>query len=95
MERHLEEIQRKVTPILKRHQVKRAGLFGSAARGEMKPSSDVDILVELDREKSLLDLVALKLELEEALGVRVDVVEYSVIPSRLEERILREQVSVL
>jgi predicted nucleotidyltransferase len=51
--------------------------------------------VELEGEKSLLDLVGLKLELEEVLGVKVDVVEYSTVHPLLKDRILREQVAVL
>jgi len=61
----------------------------------MKESSDIDILVEIDRDISLLDFVALKLELEEVLGKRVDLVEFDMIKPRLKERILREQVVIL
>jgi len=61
----------------------------------MKEDSDIDILVELPKEKSLLDFVALKLELEETLGRKVDLVEYSTIHPLLKERVLREQVPVL
>jgi len=64
-------------------------------RREMKEDSDIDILVELPKEKSLLDFVALKLELEETLGRKVDLVEYSTIHPLLKERVLREQVPVL
>ena len=61
----------------------------------MKEDSDIDILVELPKEKSLLDFVALKLELEETLGRKVDLVEYSTIHPLLKERVLKEQVPVL
>jgi len=61
----------------------------------MKEDSDIDILVELPKEKSLLDFVALKLELEETLGRKVDLVEYSTIHPLLKERVFREQVPVL
>ena len=94
-EKHIEEIQKKIIPVLKRHGVRHAGLFGSAVRDEMKKTSDVDILVELQPDKSLLDLVALKLDLEEALGKKVDVVEYSTIHPFLEKKILKEEVAVL
>jgi len=95
MGKHIDEIQRKISPVLKRHGVIRAGLFGSLVRDEMKESSDIDILIELERDKSLLDLVALKLELENVLGKRVDVVEYSTVHPRLKERIFSEQVPLL
>ncbi len=91
----IEKIKEKISPVLKRFDVKRAAIFGSFVRDEMKEGSDIDILVELEGEKSLLDLVGLKLDLEEILGVKVDVVEYSTIHPLLKERILREQVAVL
>ncbi len=91
----IDEIKSKITPILRKYGVKKASIFGSAVRREMKESSDVDILVEIDRDISLLDFVALKLELEEVLGRRVDLVEYDTIKPRLRERILKEQVVIL
>ena len=91
----VDEIRNTVLPILKKYGVRRASIFGSAVREEMKESSDVDILVEIDRDISLLDFVALKLELEDALGRRVDLVEYDTIKPRLRDRILKEQVVIL
>jgi predicted nucleotidyltransferase len=91
----VDEIKNKILPILRKYGVRKASIFGSAVRGEMKESSDVDILVEIDRDISLLDFVALKLELEEVLGRRVDLVEYDTIKPRLRDRILKEQVVIL
>ena len=91
----LEEIKEKVTPILRRYGVKRASIFGSAIRGEMRNDSDIDILVEIGEDISLLDFVALKLELEDALGRRVDLVEFDSIKPRLREKILKEQVVII
>ena len=89
-------IKRKVLPILKRHAVKHASIFGSFARGEAKANSDVDLLIEYkSKDKSLFDLVDLKSELEETLGRRVDVVTYHSIYWRLREQILAEQVVIL
>jgi predicted nucleotidyltransferase len=56
---------------LKRFSVKRASLFGSLARGEDREDSDIDIIVEFEAGKSLLDLAGLKIELEELLSRRV------------------------
>jgi predicted nucleotidyltransferase len=91
----IDEIRRKILPILQRHGVKRAGIFGSVVRGEARGDSDIDILVEVGSDMSLLDFVGLKLEIEEALGRRVDLVEYSTIKPLLKERILGEQVAIL
>jgi hypothetical protein len=88
-------IKRRALPILKRHDVKRAGIFGSFARGEATPKSDIDFLIEYKgRKKSLFDLVELKADLEETLDRKVDVITYRSIYWRLRERILAEQIVI-
>lgn len=91
----LEEIKNKAVPILKQMGVTRSSLFGSYARGESKEDSDVDILVDLPRGKSLFDLVELQMKLEEALGKKIDVVTYRSLHPLLGDRILAEQVRIL
>ena len=91
----IEEIKNKILPILKRYGVKRAGVFGSVVRGEATEDSDLDILVELPKGASLLDLVGLKIELEEELERKVDVLTYASIYHLLREPILNEQVEIL
>ena len=49
-------------------------VFGSRARGEAGPDSDIDMLVKLDPGRSLLDIIAIKQDLEDQLGCEVDVV---------------------
>lgn len=66
-------------------------VFGSVARGEARPDSDIDFLVEFEPERTLLDLSELILDLEEALGRKVDVVEIRR-PSPTAERIQREAI---
>ena len=82
-------------PILKKYGVTRAGIFGSVVRGEARKDSDIDILVKIESRMSLLDFAGLKLELEEALGRKVDLGEYSVIKPIIKEQILKEEVSIL
>ncbi len=92
----IDEIKKKTLPILKKYDLKRAGVFGSVVRGELGEESDVDILVEIERDDmSLLDFVGIKLELEDALGRKVDLVEYNTIKPLLRERILAEEVPIL
>ncbi|MCH8024419.1 MAG: nucleotidyltransferase family protein [Candidatus Marinimicrobia bacterium] len=92
----INEIKRKVLPILRKYDLKKAGIFGSIARGELREDSDVDILVEIERDDlSLLDFVGIKLELEAALGRKVDLVEYDTIKPLLRERILAEEIPIL
>jgi len=95
MRTHIEEIRIKILPVLQCYDVVRAAIFGSFARGEMKEGSDIDILVEFKGEKSLLDLVGLKIELEERLGKKVDVLTYNSLHPLLKERILNEQEVIL
>ena len=86
--REIDEIKQKILPILKDHKVTKAGIFGSYARGEQKKKSDVDILVEISDDVSLLGVIRLKNVLEKALRKRIDLVEYALIRKELRERIL-------
>jgi len=89
------EITEKIRPITKRYGVKKVALFGSLVRGEMREDSDIDILVEIESDISLLDFVGLKIEIEEALGRKVDLVECCTIKPLLKDKILKEQVVIL
>lgn len=95
MKKTVEEITHVILPILKRHDVKRVGLFGSVVHGRLRTDSDVDILVDIDDRLSLLDFIKLKLEIEDALGRKVDLVEYRTLKPRLRDTILNDQVIVL
>jgi hypothetical protein len=91
----IDEVKVKVVPILKRYGVKRAAVFGSLVRGEDTETSDIDILVDLPKKASLLDLAGLKIDLEELLGREVDVITYDSINPLLKDRILSEEVAIL
>jgi len=88
-------ITTKIRPVLERNGVQRASLFGSLVRGDSNDASDVDILVEFAEDKSLLDLVGLRLELEELLGRSVDVLTFDSLNPLLKDSILAEQETVL
>ena len=89
------EIKEKIRLITKEYCVKKGALFGSLVRGEMREDSDIDILVEIESDISLLDFVGLKIEIEEALERKVDLVEYCTIKPFLKDKILKEQVVIL
>jgi len=91
----LERIKTEIIPVLRKYSVKRASIFGSVARGEETENSDVDIIVEFEGRKSLFDLVELKIELEEKLRKKVDVLTYRSIHPLLKEKILKEKVDIL
>ncbi|MDT0646925.1 nucleotidyltransferase domain-containing protein [Zunongwangia sp. F260] len=59
---------------LKEYDPKEIAVFGSYARGEMEPHSDIDILYSLDKKISLFDIVQIKLDLEEKLNRKIDFV---------------------
>ena len=82
----IEEIKAIILPILEKQGVSRASLFGSFATGEESSESDIDILVEIKSRMSLLDFSGLKIELEEALGKKVDLVEYCTIKPAIKPR---------
>jgi len=79
---------------IRRLGVNRLGLFGSFARDEQRPDSDVDILVKLEAGRSLLDLIAIKQDLEDLLGCKVDVVTEAAISPYIREQVLNEAVAL-
>ena len=91
----LSRLKPKILRVLRKHHVKRAGIFGSYARGEQNKRSDVDILVETPKGISLYDFIGIKLELEDSLKKRVDLVQYTAIKPLLRERILADEVRLL
>lgn len=86
----MDEKIRKLVELLKKHSAKRIEIFGSYARGESKEDSDLDIIVEFSERKSLLDLVGIEQELEELLGIKIDLLTRKSISPYLIERIEKE-----
>ena len=95
MPNQIDEVKDLILDILKKYEVKRASLFGSLVRGEMNSKSDIDLLVEFKGKKSLLDLAGLKIELEEKLKCKVDILTYDSLHSLLKKQILSEQIEIL
>jgi hypothetical protein len=85
----------KIKLILKQKGVTRAAIFGSYARGEQKRNSDVDLLVELPDKMTLFGMGGLKMDLEENIGKKVDLVEYHLLHPLLKDEILKEQIPIL
>jgi predicted nucleotidyltransferase len=84
-----------IVPILKKYQVKRASLFGFYARGEQTGKSDVDIVVNLAKGKSLIDLIFLKQDLEAKLNKAVDLTTFNSLHSLVKENSSQDQIAVL
>jgi predicted nucleotidyltransferase len=90
---NLDELLRAIgreLPALRGMGVERIGVFGSRARGEARPDSDVDLLVELAPGRDLLDLVMVKDHLETTLGLPIDVTTPSGLRREDRDAILRE-----
>jgi len=75
-----------------RHGARNLRVIGSVARGEARPDSDLDLLVDLDKGRSLLDHAALVIELETLLGCKVDVATEQGLRPRVRDRVLAEAV---
>lgn len=74
------------------HGASNVRIIGSVARGEADEQSDIDFLVELDKDRSLMDHAALLVELEKLLGCKVDVASDDCLRSKVKERVLRDAV---
>jgi len=69
-------------------------IFGSVARGQARPDSDIDFLVDLELGRSLLDLGGLLNDLQKLLGRPVDVVTESGLRERIRRRVLKDAISL-
>ncbi len=86
----LRKKRAEILAIAAKHGASNVRIFGSVARGEDTTTSDVDILVDMHGDRSLLDLVALKQDIEELLGRRADVLTEESISRYLRDRIRAE-----
>ena len=91
----MDEITKKLIHILKKHGAKKIAIFGSYARGKQKETSDLDVIVEFKKRKSLLELVGIEQELEDHLGIKIDLLTEASISPYLIEKIKKESKVVL
>jgi uncharacterized protein len=79
-----------ILQIAARHGAHNVRVFGSVVRGEARPDSDVDFLVDMDPGRNLLDMGGLVMELREILGREIDVVTERGLKARIRDRIIKE-----
>lgn len=85
----------RIVPILKQYGVRKAGIFGSYARGDIGPESDLDLLVDFPPGASLLDLVGLQMDLKDELGIEVDANTYNALHPLIRDRVLSDEIRIL
>ncbi len=91
--RDLVEARRvEIKEIVARHHGRSVALFGSVARGEELPGSDIDLLVELEPGARPIELLSIGVELEELLGVKVDVGSPGSLRDRMRAEVLAESI---
>jgi len=91
---HINELKKSIEPILRKYQIKHATIVGSVAKGEEKANSDIDIVIQLKEDISLLEFAKIKIELEENLLRKVDLIEKSAIKPRLRNNLLKDEIPI-
>lgn len=86
----VEELEQKTVNYLQQYDPLSIGIFGSYARGDARPDSDLDLLVEFKEPKSLFALIRIERELSEALGIKADLLTERSISPYLIDRIKAE-----
>jgi predicted nucleotidyltransferase len=92
LEEQLREKRDEIFRLCARHGARNVRVFGSVARGAADEQSDIDLVLEFEPDRSLLDHAALWLELQELPGWKVDVVSDRGIKLRIRERVLQEAI---
>lgn len=90
----LKEKREEILRIAARHGARNIRVFGSVVRGEADERSDIDLLIELESGRSLMEHAALVIELEDLLKCKVDVAVESGLKERVREHVLNEAVPV-
>ncbi|WP_232282656.1 MULTISPECIES: nucleotidyltransferase family protein [unclassified Roseiflexus] len=90
----VKEKRADILALAAKHGARNVRVFGSVARGDADEQSDIDVLVQMEPGRSLLDLGGLQYDLEQLLGCRVDVVTEQGLKARLREEILSEAVTL-
>lgn len=90
----LQEKRSQILKIASEHGIKNIRVFGSVARFEEGPASDLDLLVDFEKGRSLFDLIRFKQEVEDLLRIRVDVVTTKSIHWSMKEDVLNEAIQL-
>ncbi len=94
MQNNINHIKRAILPVLRKYGIKSASIVGSVARNESTEDSDLDIVVEISDKISLLTFSKIKIELEETINRKVDLMERSAIKPMLKKQILKDEIKI-
>lgn len=94
MDRLIEQHRDEIVRVARTHGAAGVRVFGSMARGDASASSDVDVVVDLGAGRSLLDLIAIKQDLEDLLGRPVDVMTERSISRYIRDQVMRDAVAL-
>ena len=92
--KEINKIRPKIIEILRKRKVKKAGIFGSYARGEQKKRSDIDIVIQPPSGIGF-GFAGIKAELEKGTGIKVDLITYKSINPLIRDKILNEEIRLL
>lgn len=92
IEELLHDKRDEILSVAAKHGASNVRVFGSVARKEAGPGSDIDVLVEMERGRTLLDQAALMIDLQELLGCKVDIAVEGGLKEYLRERIMTEAI---
>lgn len=95
MKKDFQTIKLQIIPILKDAGVFRSFAFGSYARNEADEKSDLDLIIEFNERKSLLDIIHIKHKLEDAIGIDVDILTQEAIHPSLKKYIEKDKIQIL
>lgn len=90
----LQKDSKKIKQLARKHGAKTVSVFGSVARREDQPNSDIDLLVEFEESASLFDLINLKLELEEIYNRKVDIVTLNSLHKKIVAPVMNEAIQL-
>ncbi|MBC7398966.1 MAG: nucleotidyltransferase domain-containing protein [Mucilaginibacter sp.] len=75
--------------------VKHAAIFGSVAKGDTHPNSDIDLLIEPDKDFTIFKMLILEEEIAALLKCKVDLVEYSALKPSIKDEVMRSAITIL
>lgn len=94
IDKNINKLKSKIIKTLKEYHVKKAGIFGSYAKGKQKKDSDIDIVIEYPKGLGF-KFARINAELEEKLGKKIDIVTYEGINPHLKKEILNHEVRII